>query len=265
MIAVTLLGRSLVHDYPGPLRAVDGVDLALDAGETLGLVGESGSGKTTLGRAILRLVPLYAGRIRFMGHDLHALSPRRMRPLRRRMQVIFQDPGGSLDARMRVGDLVGEPLLVHGLLRGAVLRRRVGEWLERCGLSAADADKHPHEFSGGQRQRIAIARALTLEPALLVCDEPTSSLDVSVQAEIFNLLSDLREDLGMASLFISHDIGVIAHSCQRIAVVLAGRIVEHGDRDAILDTPQDPYTRQLIDAAGKTQTAMGAAMRGCGS
>ncbi len=230
--------------------AVDDVSFELGAGETLGLVGESGSGKTTVGRAVLRLIPRTGGEIVFDGSDVGTLKGPSLKSFRRRAQIIFQDPGGSLDPRFRVWETVAEPLLVHGLARGRdELRSKAAAALERCGLDSGALDRYPHQFSGGQRQRVAIARALVLSPALVVCDEPTSALDVSVQAQVLNLLSDLQRELGMAYLFISHDLGVVGHMCHRIAVMRAGRIVEIGDRDEVLERPREPYTRSLLGAA----------------
>jgi len=232
-----------------PTKAVDGISFSIAPGESLGLVGESGSGKSTVGRAILRLIPAAGGRILFEGESVLDAPERRMRRLRQRMQIIFQDPAGSLDPRMRVEDIVSEPLVVHGLARTHAQRRRsAAELLERCGMPVNALDRYPHEFSGGQKQRIGIARALALRPALLVCDEPTSALDVSVQAQIVNLLADLRRDLGLSYLFISHDMAVVHHLCARIVVMRSGRIVEQGPREAILTAPREEYTRALIAA-----------------
>jgi len=230
------------------VKAVDGVSFEIRQGETLGLVGESGCGKTTVGRTILRLTRATGGRVLYKGRDLLALSAFRMRRLRREMQIIFQDPVGSLNPRMRVGRIVGEPLQVHGISSGDELRDRVGELLQRCGLERDAADRYPHEFSGGQRQRIGIARALALKPRLIICDEPTSALDVSIQSQILNLLKDLQESYGLSYLFISHDMAVIHHVCDRIAVMLDGRIVEMGDRDQIINDPRHDYTRALLSA-----------------
>jgi len=235
--------------------AVDGVSFHLHPGEALGLVGESGCGKTTIGRAVLRLIPATGGEVRLNGINVLRASRRQLKPLRRQMQIIFQDPGGSLNPRMRVGELVGEPLLVHGVARGRALGLRVGALLERCGMWAAAADRYPHEFSGGQRQRIAIARALAAEPKLIVCDEPTSALDVSIQAQILNLLKDLQDSLGLAYLFISHDIAVVHHVCRRLAVMRAGRIVEHGDCDTVIRQPQHEYTKALLNAVPRVEAA----------
>jgi peptide/nickel transport system ATP-binding protein len=234
---------------PARQTAVDHVDLDIEPGETLGLVGESGSGKSTLGRAILRLIPAEAGTVRYGGVDVLRARGTELLALRRRMQIIFQDPAGSLNPHLRVRDIVGEPMIVHGLARGRGERdRAVGELLERCGMQPAAASRYPGEFSGGQRQRIAIARALASGPSFVVCDEPTSALDVSVQAQILNLLADLQRDLGLSYLFISHDIGVIQHMSRRIAVMQAGRLVEVGARDDVLERPSHPYTRSLIAA-----------------
>ena len=234
-----------VTDY---VKAVDDVSFHINEGETLGLVGESGCGKTTVGRTILRLIPATGGRVLYKGRNIFELSAKQMRPLRRQMQIIFQDPIGSLNPRMRVGKIVGEPLQVHGLAQGNRLRAQVEDVLQRCGLWPAAADRYPHEFSGGQRQRIGIARALALNPKLIICDEPTSALDVSIQSQILNLLADLQDEFGLSYLFISHDMAVIHHLCNRIAVMLDGRIVEQGDRDQIINDPQHPYTKALLSA-----------------
>ncbi len=251
--------RDLSVQFPargGPVRAVDGVAFDLALGQTLGLVGESGSGKTTLGRAVLRLIEPVSGEIRFDGQDLRVARGARLRALRRRMQIIFQDPAASLNPRMRVLDLVAEPLRIHGLVRTrGDASRAVGELLERCGMPPASADRYPHQFSGGQRQRIAIARALALRPSLIVCDEPTSALDVSVQAQIINLLQDLQDELGLAYLFISHDMAVVSHICHRIAVMKDGRIVESGDKRQIIHEPGHPYTRALLAAVPRLRAS----------
>jgi ABC-type oligopeptide transport system ATPase subunit len=240
--------RGLLQRTVGHVKAVDGVSFTLNRGETLGLVGESGCGKTTAGRALLRLIPATGGTAAFDGQDIFSLAPEAMRTLRRRIQIIFQDPGGSLNPRMRVGNIIGEPLLVHGLATGDQLRSRVEELLVRCGLWKQAADRYPHEFSGGQRQRIGIARALALDPDLIVCDEPTSALDVSIQSQILNLLKDLQDERGLSYLFISHDMAVIHHICHRIAVMREGKIVEMGTRDEVIRSPKQAYTKELLDA-----------------
>ena len=238
-----LLQRTVDH-----VRAVDGVSFEISPGETLGLVGESGCGKTTVGRSILRLIPRTSGEVFFDGKRVFGQNAANMRKLRREMQIIFQDPGGSLNPRMRVGGIVGEPLLVHGIAKGDELRERVEELLERCGLWKQAADRYPHEFSGGQRQRIGIARALAVEPKMIVCDEPTSALDVSIQSQILNLLDDLQEEFNLSYLFISHDMAVIHHICDKIAVMYKGKIVEMGDRDDVISNPTHPYTKALLSA-----------------
>jgi ABC-type oligopeptide transport system ATPase subunit len=239
-----ILGRTTGH-----IRAVDGVSFRIAPGETLGLVGESGCGKTTAGRAVLRLIEPTSGRISFDGRDVRSAGPGQLRALRRQMQIIFQDPAGSLNPRMRIGAIVAEPLAVHGIANDkSELRHRAECLLERCGMPRSAADRYPHEFSGGQRQRIGIARALALHPRFIVCDEPTSALDVSIQAQIINLLTDLQAEFGLSYLFISHDIAVIQHVCRRIAVMYKGRIVEEGTRDEILERPRHKYTQSLLSA-----------------
>ncbi len=232
----------------GWVKAVDDVSFHINRGETLGLVGESGCGKTTVGRTLLRLVPASGGRVLFEGRDIFSLGRAPMQKLRREIQIIFQDPGGSLNPRRRVGEIVGEPLIVHGMATRSNVRGKVQDLLERCGMWRSAADRYPHEFSGGQRQRIGIARALALEPKLIVCDEPTSALDVSIQSQILNLLKDLQEEFGLSYLFISHDMAVIHHICDRIAVMLDGKIVEEGGRDQIINDPQHDYTKALLSA-----------------
>ncbi len=225
-------------------RVVDGVSLVLESGRTLGLVGESGSGKSTMSRVIMGLLSPAAGRVLIDGLDVHAARGATLKAIRRRVQMVFQDPAGSLNPRQRVRDIVAEPLIVHGL----PWKDRVGELLEECGMPASSMDRFPHEFSGGQRQRIAIARALALRPALVICDEPTSALDVSVQAQILNLLQELQRSRGMAFLFITHDLGVVAHMADRIAVMRDGRIIETGEATRVLQSPASDYTKTLLAA-----------------
>jgi len=233
------------------VRAVDGVDLAVRRSQTVGLVGESGSGKTTAGRAILHLVNITAGEVLFDGQDISQLSTRQVRALRRRITMIFQDPFGSLNPRMTIGHIVGEPLRVHHLCRRSQQRRRVEELLERVGLAAGYANRYPHEFSGGQRQRIGIARALASEPDFIICDEPVSALDVSIQAQILNLLNDLQDQLGLSYLFIAHNLAVVEHFADEVAVMYLGRIVERADREALYARPMHPYTTSLLASVPK--------------
>ena len=243
------LKRGLLRDREvDRVRAVDGVSFSVARGETLGLVGESGSGKSTLSRAVLQLLAPTSGSVRFEGREIAGLSPRRMRPLRARMQMVFQDPYSSLNPRKRIGQIVGEPLRVQGLAPGRELRGRVQGLLERVGLSAAHYQRYPHEFSGGQRQRIGIARALALEPRLVIADEPVSALDVSIRAQILDLLAELQEDFGLAYVFVAHDIGVVRHVSDRIAVMHEGKIVEQGPADLVCERPADPYTKKLLAA-----------------
>jgi peptide/nickel transport system ATP-binding protein len=230
------------------VRAVDDVSFSVGRGETLGLVGESGSGKSTLCRAVLQLLKPTAGSVRFEGREIAGLSRRRMRPLRREMQMVFQDTHSSLNPRKRIGRIVGEPLRLQGEASGTELRRRVQELLERVGLSPEHYDRFPHEFSGGQRQRIGIARALALRPKLIVADEPVSALDVSIRAQIVNLLDDLQDEFGLTYLFVAHDIGVVRHVSDRIAVMHNGKIVEEDEADRVCERPSDPYTKTLLAA-----------------
>ncbi|QPF74117.1 ATP-binding cassette domain-containing protein [Roseateles sp. DAIF2] len=240
-----------VH-YPrprsAPLRAVDGVSLSLARGETLGLVGESGCGKSTLGRALLRLEPLQQGRIEFDGQDLAALSGGALRRWRRRAQLVFQDPFGSLNPRQRVAEILGAPLAAHGIARPAERGPRIAQLLDQVGLPRSALQRYPHEFSGGQRQRLGIARALVLEPELLVCDEPVSALDLSVQAQILNLLAALKRERGLSYLFVSHDLSVVRYFADRVLVMYLGRVVESAPRERLWAAPRHPYTQALIAA-----------------
>ncbi len=241
--------RGLLRRTVAQLKAVDGVSFDIAKGQTLGLVGESGCGKSTVGRTILRLIPATAGSVRFEETDVFAADGATMKKLRRKMQIIFQDPVGSLNPRMTIGRIIGEPIQVHRLAKGGELHDRVASLLKRVGLAPDYASRYPHEFSGGQRQRIGIARALALEPNFIVCDEPVSALDVSIQAQILNLLDDLQDELGLAYLFIAHNLAVVEHVCDRVAVMYLGHIVETGPRERIALRPRHPYTQALLSAA----------------
>ena len=244
-----LPGRLLSRGPGSVVKAVDGVSFKVNAGETLGIVGESGCGKSTTGLAVLRMVNITDGRISFGGADITHASRAEMRPIRRGMQMIFQDPYGALDPRMRVRNIIAEPLLTHNIVgRGAELRKRVSELLDMVGLLPAMAERYPHEFSGGQRQRIGIARALALSPSLIVCDEPVSALDVSIQAQIINLLQDLQHSLNLTYLFIAHDLAVVRHISNRILVMYLGKIVEVASRADLYKRPMHPYTKALLSA-----------------
>jgi oligopeptide transport system ATP-binding protein len=251
--------RDLVKHFPiksgvlidrevGRVRAVDGVSLTVKEGETLGLVGESGSGKSTLCRTVLQLIPPTSGSVRFDGQELVGRGVHSMRPLRREMQMIFQDPYASLNPRQRVGQIVGTPLRIHGLASGDTLKRQVNELLERVGLGPEHYNRFPHEFSGGQRQRIGIARALALRPKLIIADEPVSALDVSIQAQIINLLDDLQDEFKLTYVFVAHDLGVIRHVSDRIAVMYLGKIAELGPAEQVYSNPIHPYTLSLLSA-----------------
>jgi len=234
--------------HVGDIKAVDGISFRIHQGETLGLVGESGCGKSTTGRTILQLYRPTGGKVYFEGEDLTSLQGNALRRMRQRMQMIFQDPYASLNPRMTVGNIVGEPLEVHGVARGMAKRERVQELLQLVGLNPYFVNRYPHEFSGGQRQRIGVARALALNPSFIVCDEPISSLDVSIQAQVVNLLEDLQEQFGLTYLFIAHDLSMVRHISDRVAVMYLGKVVELTDRDSLYQNPLHPYTQALLSA-----------------
>jgi oligopeptide/dipeptide ABC transporter ATP-binding protein len=251
--------KGLLRRTVGHVKAVENVSFDIALGTTLGLVGESGCGKTTVGRSMLGLVPATGGQVMFNGQNVFDLSPKEMKKIRRDLQLVFQDPYGSLNPRMTVEEIVGEPMLINNIAKDVRRSKAVGDLLEKVGLSRAYINRYPHEFSGGQRQRIGIARALALNPQLVICDEPVSALDVSIQSQIINLLKDLQRELGLTYLFIAHDLAVVEHISDWVAVMYLGNIVEYASRDELFGNPLHPYTRALFsaiprpDPAGKKQ------------
>ncbi len=242
-------GGGLIGRTVGQVQAVDGISLTIDRGKTLGLVGETGCGKSTLARCIAGLIPITSGRVTFDGHDITNLPRARMQPYRREIQMIFQDPYGSLNPRRRVGSIIGDPFAIHNTATGNERKRAVQELMERVGLNPEHYNRFPAEFSGGQRQRIGVARALALRPRLIICDEPVSALDVSIQAQVLNLLADLQDDFGLSYLFIAHDLEVVRHVSDSVIVMYLGRIAEAGPKDPVYDSPHHPYTAALLSAA----------------
>lgn len=238
----------LFRRHVGDVRAVDGVSISISTGETLGLVGESGCGKSTLGRCVLGLIPVTSGQILFDGVDITSIDRKSLRNLRRQMQIVFQDPQASLNPRMNVGSIIGEPLEIFKIARGKELNKRISELMELVGLEPSMMSRYPHEFSGGQKQRIGIARALALNPKFIVCDEPVSALDLSIQAQIINLLQDLQDKFNLTYLFIAHDLSVVRHISDKVAVMYLGRIVEYADSEVLYKNPLHPYTQLLIES-----------------
>jgi oligopeptide/dipeptide ABC transporter ATP-binding protein len=242
-------GGGLISRTVAQVQAVDGVSLTIGRGQTIGLVGETGCGKSTLARCIAGLIPATSGTVTFEGHDITNLSRRKMQPYRREIQMIFQDPYGSLNPRRRVGSIIGDPFAVHKTASGSARKKAVQELMERVGLNPEHFNRYPAEFSGGQRQRIGVARALALRPKLIICDEPVSALDVSIQAQVLNLLSDLQQDYGLSYLFIAHDLEVVRHVSDSVVVMYLGRVAEAGPKDQVYDAPRHPYTNALLSAA----------------